>query len=315
MDSTGSFWLPSQSSTLSGGVDALFHFILYASTVFFAIVVFSVIYFGLRYRRRGKTTLTSGKDHNLALEITWTAIPTVLIMIVFFWGFKGYMRQAVAPSHAIEVKVTGQKWFWTFDYPEGANAVNELVVPVSKPIKLLMSSADVIHSFFVPSFRVKMDVVPNRYSVTWFEATKEGEYDLFCSEYCGQGHSKMIGKVKVVNDSAYAAWLDASTVLGEGLSLEEYGEQLYKQKACVTCHTIDGSRLEGPSFLGIYGSMVTLSDGSKVLMDENYIRESILSPKAKIVEGYQPVMPTFQGVLKERQIDALIAFIKKLNQK
>lgn len=315
MDSTGTFWLPSQSSTLAGGVDALFHFILYASTVFFAIVVFSIIFFGLRYRRRGETSLTSGKDHNLALEITWTAIPTVLILIVFFWGFKGYMRQAVAPAHAIEVKVTGQKWFWTFDYPEGANAVNELVVPVSKPIKLLMSSADVIHSFFVPSFRVKMDVVPNRYSVTWFEATKEGEYDLFCSEYCGQGHSKMIGKVKVVNDSAYAAWLDASTVLGEGLSLEEYGEQLYKQKACVTCHTIDGSRLEGPSFLGIYGSEVTLSDGSKVLMDENYIRESILNPKAKIVQGYQPVMPTFQGVLKPRQIDALIAFIKKLNQK
>jgi len=315
MDSTGSFWLPPQSSTMAGEVDALFNFILYTSTVFFAIVVFGVIFFGLRYRRRGKTGLTTGKDHNLILEITWTAIPTVLIMIVFFWGFKDYMRQTVAPAHAIEVKVTGQKWFWTFDYPEGANAVNELVVPVSKPIKLLMSSTDVIHSFFVPNFRIKMDVLPNRYSVSWFEATREGEYDLYCTEFCGKGHSEMIGKVKVVSDSAYAAWLEASTVLGEGLTLEEYGEQLYTSKACVTCHTLDGSRLEGPGFLGRFGSEVLMSDGSRVLMDENYMRESILNPKAKVANGYQPVMPTFQGVLKDRQVDALIAYIKMLNQK
>lgn len=314
MDTTGSFWLPSQSSTMAGEVDALFHFILYASTVFFAIVVFSVIFFGLRYRRRGKTGLTTGKDHNLLLEITWTAIPTVLILIVFFWGFKGYMKQVVAPSHSIEVKVTGQKWFWTFDYPEGANAVNELVVPVSQPVKLLMSSADVIHSFFVPVFRIKMDALPNRYTISWFEATREGEYDLYCTEFCGKGHSEMVGKVKVVSDSAYAAWLEASTVLGEGLTLEEYGEQLYTAKACVTCHTLDGSELEGPSFLGRYGGEVLMSDGSRVPMDENYMRESILNPKAKIAEGYQPVMPTFQGVLKNRQVDALIAYIKKLNQ-
>jgi len=314
MDSTGSFWLPPQSSTMAGEVDALFNFILYVSAVFFAIVVFSAIFFGLRYRRRGKTGLTTGKDHNLFLEIAWTAVPTVLIVIVFFWGFKDYMRMVITPAYAIEVKVTGQKWFWTFDYPEGANTVNELVVPVSQPVKLLMSSTDVIHSFFVPSFRIKMDVLPNRYSVTWFEATREGEYDLYCTEFCGKGHSEMIGKVKVVSDSAYTAWLDAATVLGEGLTLEEYGKQLYTSKACATCHTLDGSRLEGPSFLGRFGSEVLMSDGSRILMDENYMRESILNPKAKVVEGYQPVMPTFQGILKDRHIDALIAYIKKINQ-
>jgi cytochrome c oxidase subunit 2 len=314
MDTTSSPWLPSATSTNAGDVDALFNFILYTSVVFFAIVLIGVIIFVLRYRRRGAAGLTSEKDHSLALEITWTAIPVVLIVIVFIWGFKGFMRQAVVPHDALEVKVTAQRWFWTFDHPGGANAVNELVVPVNKPIKLLMSSTDVIHSFFVPNFRVKMDVLPNRYSITWFEATAEGTYPLYCAEYCGKGHSEMLATVMVVSDSAYSAWLESSTVLGEGLTLEEYGEQLFTAKACVTCHSLDGTTIEGPSFKGRFGTEALFQDGSRATVDENYIRESILNPKAKIVNGFQPVMPTFQGVLKDRQIDALIAFIKALNE-
>lgn len=313
MDTTGSLFLPGQHSTMAGEVDALFNFILYASTVVFAIVLFSVIFFMIRYRRRGKLVRSGSKDHNLVLEILWTSIPTVLIIIVFFWGFDGFMRQQINPRGAKEIKVTGQKWFWSFDYPEGATSVNELVVPVNKPVKLLMSSTDVIHSFFVPSFRIKMDVLPNRYTISWFEPTTIGEFDLYCTEFCGKGHSEMIGKVQVVSDSAFQAWIDANSTLGEGLTLEEYGEQLYTQKACVTCHSLDGSILTGPSFMGAFGHEVALTGGERVMVDENYIRESILSPKAKIVNGFEPVMPTFQNILKDRQVDALVAFIKSLN--
>jgi cytochrome c oxidase subunit 2 len=313
MDSLSSLYLPPQSSTMAGEVDALFNFILGASAIMFGLVCGAIILFVMRYRRRGQAGRTDGTAHNTKLEIVWTAIPTVLIIIVFFWGFKSYIRMHVTPHEAKEIKVTGQKWFWSFDYPEGATSVNDLVVPVNTPIKLLMSSTDVIHSFFVPNFRIKMDVLPNRYTVTWFEATEEGEFDLYCTEFCGSGHSEMIGKVKVVSDSGFAAWVDENSSFGEGMTPVAFGELLYDSKACITCHSLDGSVMDGPSFLGRYGSEVLMSDGRRVQMDENYLRESILNPKAKIANGYQPIMPTYQGVLKDREIDALIAFIKALN--
>lgn len=314
MDSTTTSWLPSVSSTTAGDVDALFNFILYAGGVMFAIVVGAVALFVWRYRRRGKAGLTSGVDHSLSLEITWTLIPVILILIVFFWGFNDYMRMNIVPHDALEIKVTGQRWFWTFDYPDGVNTVNELVVPIGKPVELLMSSTDVIHSFFVPDFRVKMDVLPNRYTVTWFEATRLGEFPLYCAEYCGKGHSEMLAVVRVVDDSSYVAWLESNQSLGEGLTLEEYGEQLYRTKACVTCHSNDGTVRDGPSFKDRFGTEVLMSDGSRVIVDENYIRESILNPKSRIANGFQPIMPTFQGLLRDRQIDALVAYIKSLNQ-
>lgn len=314
MDSTATSWLPSASSTTAGDVDALFNFILYAGGVMFAIVVLTVVLFVWRYRRRGKAGLTSGVDHSLGLEITWTVVPVILIMIVFIWGFTDYMRMSVVPHDALEIKVTAQRWFWTFDHPDGANALNELVVPVGRPIKLLMSSTDVIHSFFVPDFRVKMDVLPNRYTVTWFEATRTGEFPLYCAEYCGKGHSEMLAVVRVVDDSSYVAWLESSQSLGEGLTLEEYGKQLYRAKACVTCHSNDGTVLDGPSFKGRFGIEALMNDGTRVIVDENYIRESILNPKTRIVNGFEPIMPTFQGLLRDRQIDALVAYIKSLNQ-
>lgn len=312
MNAQGSFWLPPASSTTASEVDPLFYFVLYASIIMFLIVVAGVAFFGWRYRRRGKEGLTTEKDHHLGLEITWTVIPTILIIIVFVWGFKSYLNLHVAPANALEIKVTGQKWFWTFDYAEGNNSVNELVVPVDKPVNLLMSSKDVIHSFFVPNFRIKMDVLPNRYTEVWFQATDTGTYQLFCTEYCGRGHSEMLGSVRVLPEREYAAWIEAGSGSGEGMTLEEFGAKLYKSKACHTCHSIDGSRLVGPSFKGTFGRMEKMSDGKEFMVDENYIRESILSPRAKMVHGYDPVMPTYQGILKDRQIDALIAYIKSL---
>lgn len=313
MDEKGTLYLPPPSSTIAGEVDSLFYFIFYASLVLFALVMMATAYFIFKYRRRGEAELTSGVAHNTKLEIAWTVIPAILVFIVFIWGFKTFLKMNVIPNDALEIKATGQKWFWTFDYPNGANSINDLVVPVGQPVKLLLSSQDVIHSFFVPDFRVKMDVLPNRYTLTWFEATKTGDFDIFCTEYCGKGHSEMLGHVKVMSETDYNAWLEKSAVdIPEGMSLEEAGAQLYSSKACITCHSVDGRPGVAPSFKGRFGSQQSMTDGSTILVDENYLRESILNPQAKVVAGFQPVMPTYQNVLKDRQIDALIAYIKSL---
>ena len=306
--------MPPESSTLSSEVDALFYFIFYSALIFFLIVVGAGTLLIIKYRKKGKDRLTSGKDHNLKLELAWTIIPLILVFIVFVWGFQLYMKMNIVPRDAIEINVTAQKWFWTFTFDEGFNSINELLVPVDHPIKLVMSSKDVIHSFFVPDFRVKMDVVPNQYTVTWFEANKTGTFDLFCAEYCGTGHSTMLGKVKVVSMEEYQDWKSQQLQsLPEGGSLSEQGALLYKQKACITCHTNDGSAKIGPSFKGLYGRSQRMSDNSTVTADENYLRESILDPQAKVVAGFDPVMPTYQSLLNDRELDALISYIKSLN--
>lgn len=312
MNENGTIFMPPPHSTFSGEVDSLFYFVYYLSLFFFVLITGLLIYFAVRYRRRqGKRKLTSGISHHTGLEILWTVIPTILVLIIFVWGFKGYLRMHVVPKDAIEVKVTGQKWAWVFDYANGANSVNELIVPAGKPIKLLMSSKDVIHSFFVPDFRIKKDVLPNRYTVIWFETRQPGEFDLFCTEYCGDQHSGMIGKVKALSELEYTKWLETSGI-DEDMPLAELGEKLYTAKACNTCHSIDGSKNVGPSFKGIFGHDAEMADGSTLTVDENYIRESILQPQAKVVAGYQPVMPTFQGILKDRELDGLIEYIKTL---
>ena len=316
MDTVGTLFLPPSGSTVSGEVDALFNFMLYVSIFFFVLIMALVIFFAIRYRRKpGEAPrLTPGYHHNTLLEVTWIVIPLIIVGIIFVWGFKGYITQVVVPKDAMEIKVTAQKWFWSFSYPDGASTVNELVVPAGKPIKLLMSSQDVIHSFYVPDFRVKRDVLPNRYSIAWFEAKQPGQHHLFCAEYCGSQHSKMIGTVRVVGERDFQNWADSQAVVGAGMNPEELGAKLYVSKTCVTCHTIDGRASNGPSFLGIYGHEVELKSGERVTVDENYIRESILNPQAKIVAGFQPIMPTFQGVIKDREIDALIAYIKSLKK-
>ena len=312
MDPNGSLIFPSQVSTIAPEVDALFDFILYLSIIFCILIVGGTFYFVWKYRKKGEDTFTKDLSHNNTLEVLWTVIPTILVFIVFVWGFKSYMKMTVPPDTSMEVKVTGQKWFWTFNYPEEATTTNELVVPVDQPVKLLMSSTDVIHSFFVPNFRTKMDVLPNRYTQLWFEATETGEYNLFCTEYCGKGHSEMIGKVKVLSRADYDSWLAGAGNAGANMKPEEFGAKLYKDKACFTCHSIDGSPLVGPSFKGIFGRTEKMTDGSEATADENYLRESILEPQAKVVQGYQPIMPTYQGVLKDDEIDALIAYFKTL---
>jgi cytochrome c oxidase subunit 2 len=311
MDPNGTLFFPGQSSTIANEVDSLFYFIFYLSIFFFVLVTGGSFYFAWRYRKKGKDTFTTGLSHNTSLEVFWTVVPTILVFIIFVWGFKTYLKMNIPPENALQIKVTAQKWFWGFSYPQGATTTNEIVVPVNKPVNLLMSSQDVIHSFYVPGFRVKMDVIPNRYSTLWFQPTEQGEFDLFCTEYCGKGHSEMIGKVRVVSDQEYQSWLDSNT--GENdLPPDEWGAQLYKSKACFTCHSIDGTPNVGPTFKGVFGSTAELTDGSTVTVDENYIRQSILEPQSQIVAGFQPVMPTFQGQLKEAEIDALIAYLKTL---
>lgn len=314
MDTTESLLLPPGGSTIAGDVDALFYFIVYAAIAIFGIVLFGLIYFTFKYRGKKAEAegTTSGISHNTVLELAWSIIPAILVIIVFVWGFNVYMKMSIVPKDAMEVKVTAQKWFWSFDYPEGINTVNELVVPVEKPVKLLMSSRDVIHSFFVPAFRVKMDVLPNRYTLTWFEATKIGRYDIMCAEFCGDKHSEMLGKVRVVSEREYEEWLKSGTEAAAGMTPVEYGRNLFRTKACYTCHNIDGTSAVGPALNGIVGKSVVFASGKQVTVDENYIRESILNPQASVVAGYQPVMPTYQGILNDRQVDALIAYIKSL---
>lgn len=305
-------WLtPDVASTIASKVDSITYFILIVSTFFFFLVVALMLIFVIKYKRKSENEKTSSIDENVPLEIVWTAIPLILLMIMFFWGYHVYLEMAVPPKDSMEIKVTGQKWFWTFDYPTGASSPGELVVPIHKPVKVLLSSKDVIHSMYVPAFRVKMDALPNRYTVLWFEANKIGEYPMYCTEFCGTEHSSMRAKVRVVSQEDYNAWLDQASSGGSGTSPEEYGKELYKKYACSTCHSLDGSKMTGPTWKAIWGEQQQTSAGA-VKVDENYIRESILNPTAKIVNGYQPVMPPYTGILKDKDIEAIIAYIKTL---
>ncbi len=316
MEGKGSFWLPTGASTLASDTDALWWFLVYLSLFFFLLISTGVIYFAVKYRRKkgDEEKVVIGPSHNPGLEALWIIIPSILVFIIFVWGFRGFLRQSVVPKDAMEIKVTGQKWFWSFDYPDGATTVNELVVPEDRPIKLLMSSQDVIHSFFVPAFRLKRDVLPNRYTITWFEATDPGDYDLFCAEYCGTKHSEMVGKIKVLPFSDYQKWIAEASVAGEGMTPEEYGAKLFVSKACATCHSADGTAGNGPTFQNLFGSMEKLTSGSSIEVDENYVRKSILEPASDVTAGFQPIMPTYQGLLKDREIDALVAYIKSLGE-
>ncbi len=304
--------MPESASTLAGEIDALIYFIVVVSLFFFVLITAATIFFCIRFRRRGKGERTSPVDRNNLLTFVWAVIPAILLLVVFVWGFRLYMKMAVVPANALQIKVTGQQWFWSFAYDEGQTTKAEIVVPVNRPVKLLLSSKDVIHSFFVPAFRIKQDALPNRNTVAWFEATQTGEFPVYCAEYCGTNHSKMLATVKVVTADEFAQWLGEGEVGIEEGSLVEVGKTIYKKSACFSCHSLDGKAGVGPSWKGIFGKSRPLADGSSVKADENYIRESILNPKAKLSAGFGNLMPTYQGLLKERDIDALIAYIKSL---
>jgi cytochrome c oxidase subunit II len=316
--------LPRQMSTLAEGIDNMYYFIFWVSVVFFVAIIGVALWCIVKYRASKHPHATPPGHHDV-LELFWTFAPLLLLIPMFHYGFKSYVRAMVAPDDAIEVRVRGKQWAWDFYYPGDTEASpSELVVPVGRPVKMVMSSQDVLHSFFIPEFRVKRDVVPGMYSSVWFEALETtskynaaenkvqgAPLDLFCTEYCGTSHSQMLAAVHIVSEEDYAAFISGKDRPPEGKSLAEVGAELFKKNACNTCHTVDGGALVGPSFKGLFGRNEQLEDGSSVAADENYIRQSILQPQARIVKGYAGRnMPAF--VLKDWKLDALIEYIKSL---
>lgn len=312
---TESLFFPAQASTLAPDVDRLFYFILTLCVIFFVLIIAGGIYFVVKYRHRPGGPEAVPISHNTALEVAWSVIPLFLLFIMFAWGYRGYLNAAVAPRDAIEIQVRGQKWSWEFTYP-GDISTTELVVPVNKPVKLIMAAKDVLHSFYIPAFRLKQDVVPNRYTTLWFQATQKGDFQVFCAEYCGKDHSAMLTMVRVRTDEEYLRWLDEQNKPPAGMALSDYGKKLFTERACVGCHAVaaSGGPTTGPSLWQSFGRQEKLIDGSTVTIDENYLRESILRPAAKVVANFGPTstMPPFEGSLKDFQIDALIAYIKSL---
>jgi len=309
---SGNFLLPPQKSTIASDVDALFNFINIVSAVILIGIVIAIVYFVIKYKRKSDNDITSLVDHNNTLEITWSAIPLVLIIIVFIWGFRDFMRMRTAPGDAYEIHVTGKSWLWEYTYVNGGKNLNDLYVPAGRPIKLVMSSADVLHSFYVPDYRIKQDVVPGRYTTVWFEVKEPGQSQIFCTEYCGRSHSDMLGKVIALEQSEFDQWLKSSGGKPEDMSLAEWGEVLYTKSGCQACHSLDGSKIIGPSFKGSWGQNRAFTDGSTGVVDENYIRNSIINPSGKIVSGYDPVMPSYDGTFSDEDLSAIIEFIKSL---
>lgn len=312
--STNGAMLPPQASTVAPAVDSLFQFIFWVSAFFFLLIVGLMLAFVIRFRKRpGYQKASDAPTHNTFLELTWSGIPLVLVMVMGVWGFKVFLDINTPPANAYEIQVTGQKWKWLFTYPNGY--VDEaLHVPVDQPVRLVMTSEDVIHSLFVPAFRIKKDVVPGRYTKLWFRATKPGKYQVFCAEYCGTGHSDMLTSVEVHEPGGFERWLEAASNLLNTLPPAEAGRRLYQTRGCSQCHSTDGTGGIGPTFKDLFGHEVALRGGERVVADENYLRESILEPMSKIVAGFEPVMPTYKGRLKDQEITAILAYIKSLSE-
>lgn len=299
-----------QASSYAGDVDTLYAF-LWTLTILFGLgLTLIIFFFAIRYRRRHPDEVPKPVRSDLRLEIAWSVIPFIISMGIFVWGTMIYFKIYRPPANAMDVYVVAKQWMWKFQHLEGQREINELHVPLGQSVKLTMTSEDVIHSFYVPAFRVKMDLVPGRYSSVWFKATQTGRFELFCAEYCGTSHSGMIGSVVVMEPNEYAAWLSGG---GSEGSPAELGGKLFTQLACSSCHLTSGQG-RGPNLQGLFGTQVELGDGSKVVANEDYIRESILTPRAKVVAGYQPIMPTFQGLVSEEQVMQLVAYVRSLSQ-
>lgn len=303
-------YMPIQGSTFAKDVDMLFDFTIWSSIIACVILIGAMIYFVMKYQRRSDNDKTAHISHNHFLEFIWSFIPLVIFLGMFYWGWKLYDKTRVFPANSLEINVTGRQWAWDMVYSTGKKVTNELVIPVETPVVLNMTSIDVIHSFYVPSFRVKQDVVPGKRSKMWFQSDKLGDYELFCTEYCGTAHSGMIGKVRVVTRAEYDIWIkkDKST-----MTPAELGKDHFVSKGCVACHSTDGSIKVGPSLKGLWGSQVKHSDGSTAQFDENYVRASILNPQEKYVAGFANViMPSFQGLITEEEINELVEYMKTL---
>lgn len=302
-------FMPVRGATFSAGVDHLYQFLVAASVISSALVIGGMIYFALKYRRKTNSDKTAYISHSTLLEFLWSFIPFVIFMVVFVWGWIVYHDLRTSPKNSFEVHVVGQKWYWDFLYKSGRKTSGELFVPVNTPVRLIMGSRDVIHSFYIPGFRTKQDVVPGRYTTMWFEATQVGDFQVFCTEYCGDGHSAMLAKIHVLPKDKFDEWLQNDPY--KGLSLADVGEKVFQQK-CTACHNITTERKVGPGLKGIFGSAREFENAGGVNADENYLRESILNPSAKIVKGFPNAMTPFQGQISEQELSGVIEYIKGL---
>lgn len=318
--------LPHRATELAASWDYLYNFLVWLSVFFFVLIVGGMIYFAYKYRSRPglKTKYMTGSH---ILEIIWIVLPTLLLLVIFGWGYSVYHAITQAPADSMEIRVIAKQWLWQFQYDNGRTTIGDAYVPMNRPVKFIMTSEDVLHSMFVPNFRVKQDVVPGMYTSVWFEAKMPGKHQIFCTEYCGTSHSGMLGQVIALDEAQWKAWyagkkigpvpvagreLGAADTQAAPVSLRDQGKALAASKGCIACHSDDGTTKVGPSYKGLFGAKVELADGSTVTADENYLRESIEMPQAKIVKGFQPVMPTFKGLLSETEMNALMVYIKSL---
>jgi cytochrome c oxidase subunit 2 len=323
-----SFWMPTDASTYAGRVDWVFHFILAIAAFFFVLIAAVMLVFVIRYHRRPGREPQPSAHHSTPLELTWTIIPTILVVIIFVVGFRGYMDIATPPANAYDITVIAQRWSWAFQYPNGYVDAN-LHVPVDRPIRLKLVSRDVIHSFYVPAFRLKKDAVPGRYNQAWFAATKINDtqgYDLFCAEYCGTSHSNMLAKVYVHDATAFARWLEDASKWEGRITPKQRGMDLYTQRGCTQCHSIDGTTGIGPTLKGAWDHIaegtVAFRDGTQLkaflrpdYTPTDYVRESLEEPDAHYVAGFTPAMPSYKGQIKENDIPAIVAFLKSVSDK
>lgn len=321
-----SLWLPQGASTYSDEVDWLFYFIMGVVGFFTLLILVLMVWFAWRYRGKPGQPASSQTSHGTLLELTWTFIPLVLVIVIFVLGLKGFMDMSVIPANTYDIGVTAVKWSWSFTYPNGTVA-EELHVPLGRPIRLIMGSQDVIHSFYVPVLRLKKDVVPGRYTQIWFQANTVNEddgFDIFCAEYCGTNHSQMISKLYVHESSRFNRWLEEASNWEKHMSPLERGKDIYVKRGCMQCHTTDGSKLIGPTFKDLWTEIahggVVFKDGKKLsdylgpeYSPEQYVRESITKPAEKLVAGYDNVMPSFAGQLKDNDLNAIIAYLKDIS--
>ncbi len=296
---------------MAGRVDALYFFLIGVAGFFSLLIAGLIVFFAVRFRRRTLDGVGARTHGGMLLEITWTVIPLMIVMVIFVWGASVFFAMSRPPDETETIYVVGKQWMWKFQHLDGKREINELHVPIGRAVKLVMTSEDVIHDVFVPAFRVKADVLPGRYTSIWFTPTKAGRFHLFCAEYCGTRHSGMVGEVNVMDPTQYQTWLSGGAPEG---SLASAGEKLFADLACNTCHRPDAEG-RGPVLQGLFGRTVTLQSGERALIDEAYVRESILNPSAKITAGYQPIMPTFQGLVSEEQLLELVEYVKSLQNR
>ncbi len=299
---------PTAASTTANQVDALYIFLIAVTGAVTLLVIVLMLVFLFKYRHSKHPVAEQIVGSN-PLELTWSLVPLAIFFIFFAWGAKIYVAEATPPNDSLQIYVVAKQWMWKLQHENGVREINVLHVPMNRDVRLTMISQDVIHSFWVPEFRVKADVLPGRYTTIWFRANRAGTYNLFCSEYCGTEHSGMVGKVVVMEPAKYEAWLSGGGDMG---SFAATGQKVFQQLGCATCHRFD-TQGRGPNLVGVYGRPVLLSDGSTVVADDGYLRESIINPGAKIVAGFQPIMPSFQGIVTEDQLLSLIAYVKSLS--